>query len=174
MTRSVLCVIDMLNDYACNDGSAFVGDTIKTVIPFIQKKIVQYQTSGRPVIYISETHAQTDSPLAPHCHICCVRGTKGAEIHKDLRPKPGDFTILKPSVSAFYDTDLEGILRSVQAAAVELTGVRTNSSILYTCCDARMRGLDVIVDRHCVDSNDRAAHEFAIKEMNRTLGAKII
>jgi nicotinamidase-related amidase len=66
------------------------------------------------------------------------------------------------------------LLKEKEIDTLELCGVCTNICVLYTCADARARGLSVKVDRRCVDTFDRAAHEFALKEMERTLGAKII
>ncbi len=57
---------------------------------------------------------------------------------------------------------------------LELTGVCTQICILYTAADARMRQYNVSVRKECVESFDEEAHLFALKEMENTLGVKVI
>ncbi len=172
MSKTALLVIDMLNDFVCADGALYVGDTVKHIIPEIQKKISKYRSEGSPIIYICDHHAADDkefSMFPPHC----IADTKGAEINKDVRPNPGELIVNKTRFSAFFGTNLENELKERGIDTLELCGVCTNICVLYTCADARMRDYNVCVDRRCVDSFDHAAHEFALKEMERVLGAKI-
>jgi nicotinamidase/pyrazinamidase len=77
MSNTALLVIDMLNDFVAPDGALYVGDTVKHIIPEIQKKISKYRADGTPVIYVCDSHEKNDSEFqmfAPHC----VTGTKGA------------------------------------------------------------------------------------------------
>jgi len=54
-----------------------------------------------------------------------------------------------------------------------LVGVCTNICVLYTAVDARMRNYSVTVIKEGVASFSQEAHEFALKEMENTLGVKI-
>jgi len=173
MPNTALIVIDMLNDFVCSDGALYIGDTAKHVIPEIQKKISKYRSDNRTVIFVGDAHDEDDREFEMFPKHCAA-GSKGAEIHKDLRPKPDEIVVRKTRFSAFYGTNLDEILREKGLDTLELCGVCTNICILYTAADARMRNYNVIVDRRCVESFDRAAHEFALKEMERTLGVKII
>jgi nicotinamidase-related amidase len=65
-------------------------------------------------------------------------------------------------------------LRELNVTELELAGVCTQICVLYTAADARMLNYDVTVRRECVASFDPEAHEFALKEMERTLGVKVI
>ncbi len=173
MSNPALIVVDMLNDFVNADGSLYVGETVKHIIPEIQKKISKYRGDNHPVIYVCDSHDKEDKEFEmfpPHC----IANEKGAEIHKDLRPKSDETIVPKKRFSAFFETNFDEILKEKHIDTLELCGVCTNICILYTCADARARGYNVIVDRRCVDSFDRAAHEFALKEMERVLGAKII
>jgi nicotinamidase/pyrazinamidase len=173
MPNEALFVIDMLNDFINPDGALCVGETVKHIIPEIQKKISKYRGDGNQVFFVSDCHAEDDSEFEMF-QKHCVAGTKGAEIHKDLRPKQGETIIQKTRFSAFFGTNLDELLKEKGIDTLELCGVCTNICIFYTAADARMRGYNVTVDRRCVDSFDRAAHEFALKEMERTLGVKIV
>lgn len=173
MPNTALLVIDMLNDFVCADGALCVGDTVKHIIPEIQKKISKYREENRQVIFIGDSHAEDDKEFEMFPKHC-VAGTKGAEIHKDLLPKKDETVVRKTRFSAFFGTSLDELLREKGIDTLELCGVCTNICILYSAADARMRGYKVIVDRRCVESFDRAAHEFSLKELERNLGAKII
>ena len=173
MAKQALIIIDMLNDFIAADGALYVGDTVKKIIPAIQKKLVKARDAGMPVVYVCDNHEQDDAEFdmfPKHC----VAGTKGSEVHKDLRPADGDIIIPKTRYSAFYNTDLHQQLTDLKVESLDLAGVCTNICVLYTAADARNRGYAVTVDRRCVDSFDRAAHEFALKEMDRVLGVKLV
>ncbi|MFC1474921.1 cysteine hydrolase family protein [bacterium] len=173
MSKKALLVIDMLNDFVDPEGALYVGDTVKNIIPEIQKKIAQYRSDKDQIIYVCDNHDEDDREfeLFPKHG---VAGSRGAEIYKDFRPEPDDIIIHKKRFSSFYNTKLDEVISENDIDTLELMGVCTNICILYTCADAHDRDLKVIVDRRCVDTFDRSAHEFALKEMDRVLGAKII
>lgn len=173
MNPEALIIIDMLNDFICPEGALFVGETVKRIIPEIQKKIAHAHEEDLPVIYICDSH-DTDDEEFKMFPQHCVTGQRGAEIHKDLRPSGDDIVITKKRFSGFFETELDDILKKYDVKTLELCGVCTNICILFSAADARARGYDVVVDRRCVDSFDHAAHEFALKEMDRVLGVKII
>ena len=51
--------------------------------------------------------------LAPPPRVALIDGTPGADIVDELRPAPGDHVIYKRRSNAFYNTDLELMLRSL-------------------------------------------------------------
>ncbi|MEW6201886.1 MAG: isochorismatase family cysteine hydrolase [bacterium] len=173
MNADVLIVVDMLNDFVSENGALYVGDTVKKVIPQIQKKIAKYRENNTPVIYICDWH-EKDDPEFQMFPSHAVEDTWGAEIHKDLHPAANDTIVKKRRYSGFFGTELDSILKDLGARKIELCGVCTNICIMFTAADARNREYEVIIDRKCIDSFDHAAHEFALKEMERVLGAKII
>jgi nicotinamidase-related amidase len=106
----------------------------------------------------------------PHC----IKNTKGGEIIDSLAPRPGDYIIPKRRYSAFFGTDLDATLREMNVSELILVGVCTNICVLYTAADARMLNYKVTVIRDGVASFDEEAHKFALREMENTLGVKII
>ena len=59
-------------------------------------------------------------------------------------------------------------------ATLRLVGDCTNICVLYTAADARNLGYAVEVVRDGVTSFDAEAHHDALRELERTLGAKIV
>ena len=81
----VLLVIDMLNDFMDPQGTLYCGDEARKIIPFIKRKIDEYEKKGEPVIYICDSHDEDDKEFTkfpPHA----IKGTWGAEIISELKP----------------------------------------------------------------------------------------
>ncbi len=166
-------VIDMLHDFIAPDGRLSCGAAGAAIVPALQRELAARRAAGDAVIYLCDSHRTDDAEFAmfpPHC----LTGTKGAEIIPELAPEAGDIRITKRRYSGFFGTDLDITLREKGITRIHLTGVCTNICLLYTAADARNLGYDVTVDRRFVASFDAAAHEWACKEMESTLGCTVI
>src|SRR5262245_5655229 len=91
-----------------------------------------------------------------------VAGTKGAALVPQLTPEPDDFEVVKPRVSAFYGTNLDGCLRRLKTLTLVVCGVYTHMAVESTVRDAYDRDLDSIVVSDACASPRRALHENAI------------
>jgi ureidoacrylate peracid hydrolase len=69
-----------------------------------------------------------------------VHGTWGADIIEELEPQPGDIIIEKPKYSAFFGTNLDIVLRTLNARYLIFVGVATNICVEATIRDAYYRG----------------------------------
>lgn len=171
MARALL-VIDMLRDFLDEDGALSIGDA-RQIIRNVAKRTEEWRSSGNPVIYILDRHLPDDAEFKmfpPHC----LAGERGGEVVDELAPREGDIRIYKRRYSAFFGTDLDLTLRELGVTEVELAGVCTQICVLYTAADARMLNYEVTVRRECVASFDEKAHEFALQEMEKTLGVKVL
>lgn len=167
-----LLVIDMLNDFLDKDGALSIGDS-KRIIENVSGRVKENRLNGNTIIYIMDRHLPQDAEFKMFPKHC-LKGDKGAEITKELTPEEGDYQIFKRRYSAFFGTDLDLTLRELGITELELCGVCTQICVLYTAADARMLNYDVTVLKDSVDSFDKAAHKFALEEMEKTLGVKII
>jgi len=170
--KKALLVIDMLNDFIKPDGALYIGEEAGRVTKEIETILSNARREGMPIIYICDNHRADDAEFNMFkAH--CVRGTKGAEIVEELAPQPGDYIIPKRRYSAFFGTDLDATLREMGVSELVLVGVCTNICVLYTAADARMLNYEVTVVKNGVASFSREAHEFALSEMENTLGVKL-
>jgi len=64
----------------------------------------------------------------------CIEGSPESEIHPDIYPKSNEKVIFKHRYSAFYNTDLETVLRCQQVEDIVITGIMTNM-----CCESTAR-----------------------------------
>lgn len=65
-----------------------------------------------------------------------IRGTWGAEIIPKLKPQEGDLLVEKPRYSAFFQTNLDTILKTYDLKYLIFTGVATNICVEATIRDA--------------------------------------
>src|SRR5690606_4138844 len=73
----------------------------------------------------------------------CVYGTEGIEFIESMQPAKDDIVVQKRRYSAFFDTDLELILRGLGVKGILICGVLTDACVLSTVVDARARDFKV-------------------------------
>lgn len=171
--NSALLIIDMLRDFLDEKGSLYIGAAAGVVLQNVRARLQAWRREGKPVIYIMDSHLKQD-PEFEMFPVHCLAGEWGGEIVDALAPSAEDILIPKRRYSAFYGTDLDLTLRELGVQELELAGVCTQICVLYTAADARMRHYKVTVRKNCVASFDQEAHAFALQEMEKTLGVKVV
>jgi nicotinamidase-related amidase len=172
--KSAFLVIDMLNDFVLKESPLEVPDTRK-ILPLLKQKLVRARKKGIPIIYLCDAHDKNDREFErmnwpPHG----VKGSRGAEVVKELSPLPGDTIVNKKSYSGFYRTALNRVLKRLSVEEVILTGCVTNICILYIAYEAVVRGYDVTVLKDCVAGLDRYDHNFSLRQMEKVLGVEVV
>ena len=92
-------------------------------------------------------------------------GTWGYEILADLQPQAEDRFVEKNRLSAFFQTNLELVLRGLGAETVLIAGVLTNQCVGATCKDALFRDFKPIVVEEATGTTLPHLHEPAIEMM---------
>ncbi len=167
-----LIIIDMLVDFIDPKGALYIGSSAEKLVAEVRKKLNSYRSSGGLIIYVCDRHLKDDREFEmfpPHS----LHGTGGDEVVAELAPNSSERVIAKRRFSAFFGTDLDLTLREKGVTDLELVGCVTNICILYTAADARALNYKVTVPKEAVASFDQAAHEFALQEMNKTLGVTL-
>jgi nicotinamidase-related amidase len=173
MGRTALLVADMLNDFIDPQGSLYIGEQGREIIPFIQRKIAEVRTQGDLVVFLCDTHAPDDREFKyfkPHA----VRGAWGAQIIPELERRPGDHRVEKYRYNPFYQTELEAVLRQEQVDKVQVVGVCTSICVLQAVSGLFDRDIPVVVYKDGVADFDPEAHAFALKHMKRVMGAEVV
>lgn len=80
-----------------------------------------------------------------------------------MNPLDKDWYVEKTRLSAFYNTNLESILRALNADTVLITGVLTNQCVAATSKDAMFRDFKPIVIEQCTGTTLPHLHDPAIE-----------
>ena len=168
---NVVLVVDMLIGFMEPGKNLYCGDEARQIIPNIKRLIESEQAAGSSIIFIADTHHPDDLEFEMF-PVHCVRGTEECEVIPEL----ADYvtvTLQKRRYSAFYETDLEKRLKTLNPEKIILVGVCTDICVMHTTADARNRDYAVEVPTDCVASFDLDAHRHALDHMEKILGAKL-
>jgi nicotinamidase-related amidase len=124
---------------------------------------------GTPVIYttIYRHPQQIDAPktladAGPTGGAPMLAGTPAVEIIEELRPHPDDFVLMKPRFSAFYGTNLDGILKALGTDTLLVGGISTQRSVEGTARDTKNRDMQCVVVSDCCTAGELDVHEMTI------------
>jgi nicotinamidase/pyrazinamidase len=173
MGKAALIVADMLNDFLDPQGSLYIGPQAREIIPFVAHKIAEFRSQGGMVIYTCDAHAKDDREFKlfpPHA----IKGTWGAQVIPELTPEAADYRVDKTRYSAFSRTNLDELLERGEVTEVHVVGVLTSICVLETIKELFDRDIPAVVYRQGVADSDPEAHNFALKQMERVLGAKVV
>ncbi len=171
-----LMVIDMQRDFVDEDGVLYSPDAAAVIGP-VARIIGEYTAANLPIVATRDWHDPDDKEFErfpPHC----VANTPGARFTAAVEEAFGNYENLhiinKTRYSAFFGTDLEGLLEKLKPELVEVVGVATNICVLHTVEELRNRDIPVRVHSEAVGSFDPEGHVFALKHMEAVLGAEIV
>lgn len=168
---NVVLVIDMVNGFLQSGNNLYCGDDARGIIPNVQRLIEREQGAGGTVLFLCDTHDPDDLEFEMF-PVHCVRGTDEPNVIPELADYEGRL-IPKRRYSAFFETDLEETLRSLQPEKVIICGVCTDICVMHTAADARNRDYKVEVPADCVASFDEDAHDNALHHMEKILGVAV-
>ena len=172
--RCVLLVIDMQNDFVL-EGAILEVKEARNQIPQIKRLVDKCRELGVPVIYtIQETDpvfcALEVAAFPPLMETGMRKGTKGYEIIDELTPEAGDMIVKKRRFSAFYQTDMELILRNIRGPinpvdTVIICGTMTNICCESTARDAYFRDFKVVFGTDVCSARTQASQDATLVNM---------
>ncbi|MEM2024751.1 MAG: isochorismatase family cysteine hydrolase [Desulfurococcaceae archaeon] len=168
--KPAILVIDMLKEFVYG---RLKSPTAPAIIPAVKALVEKARSKNIPVIYLLDRHYPFDREVnlwGLHAMV----GDSEAEVVDELKPSSGDLVLYKRSYTGFRDTGLEGILRDLGRDTVVLTGIHTHICVLHTAIDAYYAGFNVVVVKDAVAAFSQEDHDYAIKYMEKILGAKLI
>lgn len=170
MAEKAIIVVDMLRGFLEEGYPLFCGEESRRIIPHVREILERERHAA--VFYVCDNHAPDDAEFKmfpPHC----VRGSLEAELIPELRGYPGTI-VPKTRYSGFYNTDLAERLAAAAPRKVIVVGVCTDICVMHTVADLRNRDYAVEVPEEGVASFDAEAHAFALKHIERVLGATVL
>ena len=168
-----LLFIDVINDFEFPDGQSTLKHALQ-MVPNLARLKKRLRKAGVPTIYVNDNFGQWRSDSRKLLDYCLRAESAGKPFVEPIKPDSEDYFVLKPMHSAFYQTPLELLLRHLEVSSLVLCGIATNSCILCTAHDARMRDFEVIVPADCCAARDKREHEQAIEHLREMVGARIL
>ncbi|MBC7340138.1 MAG: cysteine hydrolase [Firmicutes bacterium] len=189
--HTALLIIDMQRDFCAPGGfGEKLGNDIsltRKVIAPIQRVLSAWREAGLFVVHTREGHRPdlSDCPASklrrskrqgagigdpgPMGRIL-VRGEYGHDIVDELKPLPGEPVVDKPGKGAFYQTDLDVILRTRGISSLVVTGVTTHVCVHTTIREANDRGYECLLLEDCAAAFDPRDHEAAVRMVHQQGG----
>jgi len=136
VSKAALLIIDMQTFFLNPESPTFTCGGL-AVLPRIKELLAAFRKAGRPVIFTRHVHHPDglDAGIMEWWwQGMCIEGTPESEIHPELAPRHDEKVVLKHRYSAFYNTDLETILRCRSIEDLVITGIMTNM-----CCESTAR-----------------------------------
>ena len=171
---NAVVVIDMVKGFLEPGHNLYCGDASRQIIPRVVDLLQREKEAGSSILFVCDHHQPDDlefKMFPPHCII----GTAETEVIDELAEfvEPGA-VVPKNRYSGFFGTDLEKRLADLSPEKIILCGVCTDICVLHTASDARNRDYAVQVPRECVASFDSDAHAWALRHLEKILGASVV
>ncbi len=125
-----------------------------------------------PVVYVCDAHLPSDPEIrvwGAHA----MKGTKGAQVVRALKPTKKDYYFEKRVYSSFNGTGLDLLLRDLRVDSVAIAGLLTEICVRHTAADAFMLGYQVKIPRDCVEALSQIAQDEGLEYLKSIYGAKI-
>lgn len=162
--KAALLVIDMQEFFLSPSSPSFTCGGL-AIIPNLKKLIEAFRAANRPVIYTRHVHhpQRIDAGIMEWWwEGMCLEGSPESEIHHEIAPQSGEKVILKHRYSAFYNTDLETILRCLKIEDLVITGIMTNMCCESTARDAYYRDYKVFFPADGTGSVNEEMHRASL------------
>lgn len=179
--QQALIVIDMQNGFL-NPESPLCIRGARATVPACARTLAACRRAGVPVIFVNRAYRADGSdvelarrrvweeggrPLTPGS-----TGPLSVENPPEFDRREGDYEIIKPRYSAFFQTPLDLLLRRLGANTAVLAGTTTPNCVRATCYDALSLDYRVTVLSDCCSSNTEEIQRSNLRDMANA-GAEI-
>jgi len=153
--KPVILLIDLQNDFL---HSPSLEPAAGQIVARATRLLDAARAHRVPLVHIWTTVDRRDDQRMPHWkrsdRWVCEQGTPGHETPYTLRPQAEELVVHKTFFSAFSTSELERILKPLQADTLILAGVYLHGCVRSTALDAYQRGFTVWIAEDAVGSDD--------------------
>ena len=175
-TRSAFIIIDMENGFIDPASPLCIAGAAATV-PALAAAVEAAREKNIPIFYVKRIYRADGSDVENTRYECwrsaenvLTPGSAGPcsiEEPAALAPRPEDYIIIKPRFSAFFQTELDLILRRLGVRNIILTGTTTPNCIRTTAYDGISLDYNVIALEDCCSSQTPEIQRANIEDMIR-------
>jgi ureidoacrylate peracid hydrolase len=177
--NTAVIVVDVQNDFCRAEGALGQAGqptgAAMEMIPNLQALLAAARAAGTHVVFIQTIHeAATDSEawawrLRGEVGGCCRKNTWGAEF-TEVAPLPDEPVVIKHRYSAFINTRLDSVLRTLKVENLIMTGVSTNVCVESTARHGFMLDYNIVFMSDCTAAYSAEEHEGALYNMRTHFG----
>ena len=169
---AMLILIDVISHFEFPDGEQVLRQALR-IAPKLAQLKKRAQAAGMSTIYVNDNFGQWRSDGSKLLDYCVRPEAIGKSFVEQIQPDKDDYFVLKPMHSGFYQTPLDVLLRYLDASTLILSGLTTNSCIVCTAHDAKMRGFELHVPSDCSTARTAKEHRQAIEHIRTMTDAKV-
>lgn len=192
LNRTAVLVIDMQNAFASKGGMFDLRGTdispIRSVIAPIKRIITTARAAKVKVVYIAHVLSTDTREVGPMSRFwtgrvmsmyrekpelrneMLMRGTWGAAVIDELKPRQDEMTIEKRRFSAFAGTELDMMLRTYDIKYPVFVGVATNMCVESAIRDACHLEYMPVLITDATAALEQSAYEAAIDNVKMAFG----
>ena len=173
---TAVIVVDMQNGFV-SKGATYETPGARTMIPQLERILTAARGYGMPIVWTQSDHS------APYSGVMLKKfptirddrylwsGEKSFELFSDMaQPQAGDFRVVKHKYDAFFETNLDAILRNKGVKTVIIVGTATNVCCESTARSAFNRDYCVAFPSDCNASFDEGMHQATLKTIDMFFG----
>ena len=149
--QHALLINDMQNDFVLPDAPDKVAGAYATV-PTLRSLLDFCRDQGFPIFHLVREYRADGSDIEVtrlqsflSGSKYAVPGTKGCEIIEELKPKEGEYRLVRNRFSAFMQTELDFMLRRLDVHHLIICGTQYPNCVRATAFDGISYGYDVSV-----------------------------
>jgi nicotinamidase-related amidase len=170
--KTALLLIDVINPLDFESGEKLLAQALP-MARFLAELKRRAKAVGVPVIYVNDNFGRWRSDFPRLVERCLEAHVRGRPVVEQLLPEDDDYFVLKPKHSAFFQTNLEILLKYLAADTLIMTGMAGDICVLFSANDAYMRDFRIIVPPDCTASEDADQNRQVLMLMQRVLKAEI-
>jgi len=166
-----LIIVDMLDDFVTG---SLANPRAERIVEPLERLLAHAREEGWVVVFSNDAHEQDDPELkvwGEHA----MKGTPGAQVIKELAPKPGEREIVsdKRGYGAFDFTGLDEQLKALGVDEVVITGQHTHICVRHSSYGALIRGYEITIPRDAVCAFEGVDEDQALEYLEGTYAARI-
>ena len=177
--HTALIVVDMQNDF-CSPGGMMDNEgldlsAVQAMAARLPALIESARRAGTLVVFVRNVYSTNDNLYLSDAwleqalrrrgesytnRMVCAEGSWEGDFYGEVHPLPGEPVVTKHRFSAFYNTDLDTILRAHGIRTLVMTGVATNVCVETTAREGFVRDYYIVFlsdGTACYSEDDQAA-----------------
>ncbi len=173
---TAVVVIDMQNAFVA-EGATYETPDARTMMPNLENIIGFARDHKMPIVWTQSDHS------APFGGVLLKKfptiredkylwkGEPSFDLYADMvQPRDGEYRVVKHKYDAFFETDLDSIMRNLKIKTIVIVGTATNVCCESTARSAFFRDYQVAFPSDCNATFDPAMHQASLKTIDMFFG----